>query len=62
VDDATWRHHLRQHDVSRWFREMIKDTELASEAEAVEAAAEEPPNDTRERIRAAIQRRYSAPT
>ncbi|MGQ0642374.1 MAG: HAD-IIB family hydrolase [Gemmatimonadaceae bacterium] len=59
VDDETWQHHLRQHDVSRWFREHIKDEELAEEAAAVEADAEREPNDSRESIREAILRRYT---
>jgi HAD superfamily hydrolase (TIGR01484 family) len=61
VDDETWRHHLRQHDVSRWFRDSIKDEALAAEAAAVEAEDDLPPRESRERIRAAIQRRYTTP-
>src|SRR5439155_2726886 len=36
VDDDTWMHHLRAGDYTRWFREKIKDGELAAEAEIVE--------------------------
>ena len=61
VDDETWQHHLQTHDVSRWFRAAIKDDGLAEEAEAIEAKAGLSPADSRARIRAAIERRYTAP-
>jgi hypothetical protein len=61
VDDETWLYHLRQHDVSRWFRTVIKDESLAAEAADVEARYDLSPKDTRARIRAAIQRRYTTP-
>jgi len=38
VDDETWQYHLRQGDFSRWFREAIKDENLASAAEQVESS------------------------
>ena len=37
IDDATWQHHLRAGDYSEWFRDKIKDDELADEAAAIEA-------------------------
>lgn len=60
VDDPTWEFHLRRHDISSWFRDVIKDEELAAEAaqiedEDVDAA------ETRKRIRHAIERRYTTP-
>jgi HAD superfamily hydrolase (TIGR01484 family) len=61
VDDETWRFHLQQHDVSRWFRTVIKDESLAAEAGEVEARDDLAPNDSRARIRAAIERRYTTP-
>ncbi|HZA36524.1 MAG TPA: hypothetical protein VE505_16420, partial [Vicinamibacterales bacterium] len=61
VDDETWQYHLRRHDVSRWFRTIIKDESLAGEADDVEARHDLSANESRSRIRAAIQRRYTTP-
>lgn len=36
VDDETWLHHLKPHDVSRWIRDTIKDEELADEVRKIE--------------------------
>jgi hydroxymethylpyrimidine pyrophosphatase-like HAD family hydrolase len=60
VDDATWTHHLRRGDYSRWFREMIKDDGMADAAAGVESESL-PPRESRERIRALIEERYTAP-
>jgi HAD superfamily hydrolase (TIGR01484 family) len=62
VDDETWTHHLRGHDYSRWFRDAIKDEGLASEAASVEADASLTPEESRRRIKAAIERRYTLPS
>jgi HAD superfamily hydrolase (TIGR01484 family) len=60
VDDATWLHHLKAGDYSRWFREAIKDDELADEAAAVEAGDPDPAA-SRAAIREAVTSRYTAP-
>jgi hypothetical protein len=62
VDDATWLYHLRQGDYSGWFRESIKDDALATEAEAIETAADLSPSESRTRIKAAIERYYTLPS
>jgi hypothetical protein len=62
VDDETWLHHLRGKDYSRWFREVIKDEELAAEAALVEEDASLPPRESRTLIKAAIERRYTLPS
>ncbi len=61
VDDETWQHHLRRHDVSHWFGRVIKDPSLAEEAAQVEAGEDLDPAESRNRIRNAIQRRYTSP-
>ena len=62
VDDETWVHHLRNRDYSRWFREAIKDEDLASEAAGVEGDPSVSPKDGRALITAAIKRRYTMPS
>ena len=62
IDDETWLHHLKQGDYSRWFREHIKDEELASEAVAVENQPGLSPMESRGLIKAAIERRYTMPS
>jgi HAD superfamily hydrolase (TIGR01484 family) len=60
VDDETWLFHLRQHDVSRWFRDVVKDESLSEEAAAIESD-ERSPHESRAAIREAIRRRYTTP-
>lgn len=61
VDDETWAYHLRRGEYSNWFRDVIKDPVLAEEATRVEAKDDLSPAESRARIRAAIERRYTAP-
>jgi hypothetical protein len=61
IDDDTWLHHLRRGDYSRWLRTCIKDEELADDAAAVEQAADLPADESRARIRHAIEERYTLP-
>lgn len=60
VDEETWLHHLRQGEYSVWFREVIRDEELAAETERVERQ-EGTATESRAQIRAAIEQRYTAP-
>jgi hydroxymethylpyrimidine pyrophosphatase-like HAD family hydrolase len=61
IDDETWRFHLERGDYSRWFREMIKDDDLARAAEPIEANSDLSLADSRARIREAIEARYTLP-
>lgn len=61
VDEDTWLFHLRRHDYSEWFRRVIKDPELADEAAAVEGDRRLSAAESLEKIRDAIERRYTAP-
>ena len=61
VDDGTWDHHLKAGDYSTWFRDMIKDSDLANEAASIEADRSLDPRTSRERIAEAVRRRYTAP-
>ena len=58
VDEDTWLHHFRQGDYSRWFRGVIKDEDLAREAEEAERAGL-PVAEGRARIREMVERRYA---
>lgn len=60
VDDETWLHHLKPHDVSRWIRDTIKDEELADEVRKIEEGRD--PSESRRRMRETIERRYTAAT
>jgi len=57
VDDDTWLFHLRRGDYARWFREAIKDDELAAAAQAAEATPD--PAESRAEIAEAIKGRYA---
>jgi len=61
VDDATWEHHRRKGDYSRWLKDSIKDAELAAEVERIEALAKIDPLEGRRQIRVAIERDYTLP-
>jgi hydroxymethylpyrimidine pyrophosphatase-like HAD family hydrolase len=61
VDDATWLYHLRQGDYACWFREAIKDDELAEEAERVQQQQQIDAAASRAAINAAIEQRYTMP-
>jgi hydroxymethylpyrimidine pyrophosphatase-like HAD family hydrolase len=60
VDDETWLHHLRAGDYAGWFREAIKDPDLAREAQAVAQDQALSPRESRQRIRQLVEARYTA--
>jgi hypothetical protein len=59
IDDATWLHHLRRGDYSRWFRDVIRDEDLAAEASRVERDPDLDARATRAAIHAAVEQRYT---
>jgi hydroxymethylpyrimidine pyrophosphatase-like HAD family hydrolase len=61
VDDDTWQHHLYRGDYSRWFRDSIRDEDLANEAAAVEEDKGLSAAESRERIAQAVTRTYTLP-
>ncbi len=61
VDDATWEHHRREGDYSRWLKDSIKDADLAAAVARIEAPAEIDPLEGRRQIREAIERDYTLP-
>jgi len=61
VDDDTWRYHLRQGDYSAWFERAIKDDKLAAAVATVERNKSLSPDESRKRILAAIEERYTLP-
>lgn len=61
VDDETWLFHLRRGDYSAWFREAIKDEGLAEAAQVVEGDAALSPEESRARVLALIEERYTGP-
>ncbi len=62
VDDETWLFHLRDGGYSKWFRDCIKDEELARQTEQIESEADLDAKASREKIREAVERRYTLPT
>ena len=60
VDDETWEFHLREGDYSQWFRDAIKDENLAAIAERIESL-KATPLESRALIRAAVERDYTVP-
>jgi hypothetical protein len=61
VDAETWLFHLRRGDYSKWFREGIKDRELADEAAKIEQSPGISAGDSREQIKAYVESHYTLP-
>jgi hypothetical protein len=59
VDDETWQYHLKRHDYSNWFRDVIKDPDLADEAAPIERKCGIKSEESRRQIIDAITRRYT---
>jgi hydroxymethylpyrimidine pyrophosphatase-like HAD family hydrolase len=61
VDDDTWTFHFQRGDYSRWFRDVIKDPELAAAAAAVERDRFLSRGNALAAPRAAVESRYTLP-
>jgi HAD superfamily hydrolase (TIGR01484 family) len=61
VDDDTWTHHLRNGDYSQWVEDCIKDEGLAEKVRAVEHDENLSPEESRKRVREAIEEQYTLP-
>jgi hydroxymethylpyrimidine pyrophosphatase-like HAD family hydrolase len=61
IDEETWLFHLQRGDYSRWFREVIRDSYLATQAEQIEERKDLAPAETRHLIRHLIESRYTLP-
>jgi energy-coupling factor transporter ATP-binding protein EcfA2 len=62
VDELTWEHHLRAGHYSEWFRNVIKDAELAQAAVEIERDEYLDAVESRKRISEAVTHRYTAPS
>ena len=61
VDDETWLHHLKQDDYARWFRDCIKDDNLAAAVEQIAKMTHVSPIDSRKLVRTEVERDYTLP-
>lgn len=59
LDAPTWTAHLKAHDYSAWFRNVIRDDTLSDGALAIERDSSLSADESRARIRQLIQSRYS---
>ncbi len=57
IDEETWTYHLHRGDYAKWFEQAIGDDELADVANR----AQSEPNESRQRLLAAIRERYTNP-
>ncbi|RAI03820.1 phosphoglycolate phosphatase [Acuticoccus sediminis] len=61
VGDEVWAYHLHAGDYASWFRDVIKDEDLARLAEILAADAAMTPGASREAIAEAVRERYAGP-
>ena len=61
VDAGTWLFHLQRGDYSRWFREVIKDEQLAEHAASLEHSQSTDATASRQAICDLVEARYTAP-
>ncbi|TPM40677.1 HAD-IIB family hydrolase [Mesorhizobium sp. B2-3-4] len=61
IDDKTWEFHLRAGDYSKWFRQQIRDKDLARETAEAEKDRKLSAEESRKQVLDAVRRRYTAP-
>ncbi len=61
IDDETWLHHLHQGDYSRWMQDCVKDDDLAEQVREIEEDDALSPQDSRLRVREAVEEHYTLP-
>ena len=61
IDDETWLHHLHQRDYSRWMQDCVKDDDLAEQVREIEEDDALSPQDSRLRVREAVEEHYTLP-
>lgn len=59
VDEETWSYHLKLHDYSKWFREQIKDEDLAVDITEIENDASLSAEESKRKIRDRIEKVYA---
>ena len=59
VDEDTWQYHRERQEYSTWFRDVIKDRELADETSAIERDGTLDAQTSLQRVAEAVKRRYT---
>jgi hypothetical protein len=58
VDDATWMHHLRQGDYSRWIEAQTRDAEVAAAVAEIEKQTGSAPAESRASLKSVLEKHY----
>jgi hypothetical protein len=58
VDDETWLYHLRNGDYAGWFRDVIKDEDLANAADRIAESNGKSAKESRQKLFDLIRKKY----
>lgn len=61
VDDETWKFHLAKGEYSQWFRQNIKNDELAEAAANIESQKQLPASESKAQMKHEIEQRFTLP-